>query len=67
MSKKGLLLHKRRLYMPNSKDIKLIIMDELHKIPYSAHPRYEKMITMTRKYLFWPNMKNKVGYFSTMY
>ena len=35
-------------------------MDELHKRPYSGHPRYEKMITMTRKDLFWPNMKREV-------
>ena len=40
LNKKGLLLHKRRLYTPNSEEIKLIIMDELHKIPYSGHPRY---------------------------
>ena len=38
MNKKELLLHKGRLYIPNSKDIKLIIMDELHKRPYSGHP-----------------------------
>ena len=35
MNNKGLLLHKRRLYIPNSEDIKLIIINELHKIPYS--------------------------------
>ena len=49
---RGLLLHKRRLYIPNSTDIKLIIMDELHKIHYSGHPGYPKMITMTRKDVF---------------
>ena len=31
---KGLLLHKRRLYIPNSEETKLIIMNELHKISY---------------------------------
>ena len=39
MNKKGLLLHKRRVNIPNSEEIKLIIMDDLHKIPYSGHPR----------------------------
>ena len=28
---RGLLLHKGRLYIPNSEDIKLTFMDELHK------------------------------------
>ena len=32
-------------------------MDELHKRPYSGHLGYQKMITMTRKDLFWPNME----------
>ena len=49
---RGLLLHKGRLYIPNSTYIKVIVMDELHKQPYSGHPRYPKMITMSRKYFF---------------
>ena len=55
-----LLLDKSRLYIPNSADIKLIIMDKLHKKPYSGHPRYLKMITMKRKDFFWPNMEKEV-------
>ena len=47
-----LLLHKGRLYIPNSVYIKLTVMDELHKRPYSGHPGYQKMITMTRKDFF---------------
>ena len=31
---RGLLLHKGRLYIPNSEDIKLTVMGELHKWPY---------------------------------
>ena len=30
-------------------DLKRFIMDELHKRPYIGHPRYQKMITATRK------------------
>ena len=57
MNRRGLLLHKGRLYVDNLADIKLTIMDGLHKRAYSGHPRYQKMITMTRKGFFWPNMK----------
>ena len=58
---RGLLLHKGRLYIPNSTYIKVSIMNELYKRPYSRHPGYHKMITMTRKYLFWPNMMKEVA------
>ena len=36
-------------------------MDELHKILYSGHPGYQKMITMTRKDFFWPHMEKEVA------
>ena len=58
---RGLLLHKSKLYIPNSADIKLTVVVELHKRPYSGHPGYQKMITMIRNYLFWPNMKKEVA------
>ena len=37
LNQQGLLLYKNRLYIPNIKEIKLTVMDELHKIPYSRH------------------------------
>ena len=61
LNKKGLLLHKRKLYIPNLEEAKLIVMNELHKRLYSGHPEYQKMITMIRKYFFWPNMKNEMA------
>ena len=61
MNGRGLLLHKGRLYIPNSIEIETSVMDELHKRPYLGQPRYQKMITMTIKYLFWPNMKKEVA------
>ena len=60
LNERGLLLHKYILYIPNLVDIKLTVMDELHKWSYSGHPRYQKMITMIRKDFFCPNMKKKV-------
>ena len=40
LNKQGLLLHKNRLYIPNIAEIKLTVMNELHKQPYPGHPRY---------------------------
>ena len=61
LNKQGLLLHKNKLYIPNTTEIKLIVMNELHKQLYSGHPGYKKMITMMRKDFFCPNMKKEVA------
>ena len=49
------------MYVPNIPKVKLLIQDEIHKIPYSGHPGYQKTITMLRKEYFWPNMKTEVA------
>jgi hypothetical protein len=48
----GLLTYKGRLYIPNCDDLKRFIMDELHKIPYTGHPGYQKMIMATRRLFY---------------
>ena len=62
-NEKSLILFKNRLDVPNVPKVKLLILNELHKIPYSRHPGYQKMITMLRKEYFWPNMKSEVAKF----
>ena len=36
----GLLIYKNRMYIPNATNLRRIIMDEIHKMPYYDHPRY---------------------------
>jgi hypothetical protein len=59
IDKKGLLRFENRLYMPDSAELKLIVVDEVHKKPYSGHPGYQKTITTLRKLFYWPNMKGE--------
>jgi hypothetical protein len=59
LDRNGLLQFKNRIYIPDSTKLKLIVLDEVHKKPYSGHPGYEKMITALRKLFYWPNMKVK--------
>ena len=61
LNEKGLILYKNRLYIPNVPKIKLLILNEIHKNPYSGHPGYQKTITMLRKDYFWPNIKNELA------
>ena len=49
ISKNGLLICKNRLYIPNSVDLKALILNEVHKKSYSGHPGYQKTIAMLRK------------------
>ena len=58
ISSEDLLVYKNQLYIPNSEEVKRLILNELHKIPYSGHLGYQKMITKLRKSYYWPNMKN---------
>ena len=53
LNEKGLLLYKDRLYIPNVPKIKLLILNEIHKTPYSGHPGYQKTITMLQKDFFF--------------
>ena len=48
IDKKGLLRFKNRLYLPDSTELKLTVLDEVHKKPYSSHPGYQKTITTLR-------------------
>ena len=61
LNEKGLMLYKNRLYVHNIPEIKLLILNEVHKIPYSGHPGYQTMITMLTKQYFWPNIKKEVA------
>ena len=57
------MLYKNWVYVPNIPKVKLLILNEVHRSPYSRHPGYQKIITMLRKEYFWPNMKNEfVGF-----
>ena len=58
------LLYKYKMYIPK---VKLLILDEIHKTPYSGHPGYQNTITMLRKEYFWPNMKTEMAEYITRF
>ena len=51
-NRKGLIWFKYRLYMPKNLEIKLFILNEMHKPPFVGHPSYQKIITALRKKFF---------------
>ena len=64
LNEKGFMLYKNRLYVPNISEVKLLTLNEVDKIPYSGHLRYQKMITMLKKEHCWPNIKDEVVEYS---
>ena len=61
INEKGLILYKNKLYVTNVHKFKFLILNEIHKTPYSRHPSYQKTITMLQKDYFWLNMKNELA------
>jgi hypothetical protein len=59
VDRKGLLRFKNRIYIPDLAELKLTVLDEVHKKPYYGHPGYQKTITALRKLFYWPNMKGE--------
>ena len=52
----GLLVYKNKIYFPNVAYLRRIVMDEIHKIPYSGHPGYHKIVgTASKKHFLVEN------------
>jgi hypothetical protein len=56
----GLLMHKNRIYVPSSGELRNLVLKEMHDVPYAGHSGYHKTITTVRSQFFWPGMKNDV-------
>ena len=52
LNKDGFLLFKDKLYVPNVSKVKLLILGEVHKTPYSGHPGYQKNYNHAEKRIF---------------
>jgi hypothetical protein len=64
----GLLMHKNRIYVPSSGELRNLVLKEMHDVPYVGHLGYQKTITAVRSQFFWPGMKKDVvDYIAQMY
>jgi hypothetical protein len=57
----GILLHKNRIFIPNVHDLKRIILHDMHNVPYTGHPGYQKTVTAVKSQYFWPSMKREIA------
>jgi hypothetical protein len=55
------------MYIPENRDIRSIILKEVHRSLYCAHPGVNKMYANMKKIFFWVGMKCDVVHFIAKY
>jgi hypothetical protein len=53
----GLLMHKNRIYVPSSRELRNLVLKKMHDVPYVGHLDYQKRDTIIRRQFFWSGMK----------
>jgi hypothetical protein len=57
LEKTEILMYRGRIYVPNSQELKNIILKEMHNVPYVGHLGYQKTIGVVKSQYYWPGMK----------
>jgi hypothetical protein len=58
--KRRILLYRNKVYVPNSQELRILVLKEMHNVPYVGHPGYQKTIVDVRGQYFWLGMKKHV-------
>jgi hypothetical protein len=58
-----ILMYRGIIYVPNSQELKNLILREMHNVPYAGHPGYQKTIAAVKSQYYWPGMKKEVADF----
>jgi hypothetical protein len=53
-------MYRGRIYVPNSNELKNLILREMHTARYVGHPGYHKTIAVVKSQYYWPGMKKEV-------
>ncbi|GJT79928.1 putative reverse transcriptase domain-containing protein [Tanacetum coccineum] len=57
----GALYYLDRIWVPLKGDVRILIMDEAHKLKYYVHPGADKMYYDLRDRYWWPGMKKNIA------
>jgi hypothetical protein len=55
-----ILMYKNKIYVPNYLELKVLILREIHDVPYAWNPGYQKTITTIKRQYYWPSMKKEI-------
>ena len=51
-----IIMYRGIIYVPNSLELKNMILREIHKVPYAGHPGYQKTIAVVKSQYYWLGM-----------
>jgi hypothetical protein len=54
-------MHKNRMYVPSSRELRNLVLKEMHNVPYARHPSYQHTIVTIRSRFLWLGMKKDVS------
>ena len=72
LHKKSLMIHVTgqpedlqylRVVVPNDLDVKSLLVNELHSVPYSVHPGVQRTIGKVCRYFWWKGMAGDIREF----
>ena len=63
LTSNGLVRFRDRIYVPDSSELKKVILREFHAKPYLSHPSYQKTLIAVKILYYWPNIKKDVAEF----
>jgi hypothetical protein len=66
LGEEGILKYKGIMYVPNSQELKNMVLKDVNIVPYVGHPGYQKNIAAVKHQYYWLGMKNKVANFISM-
>jgi hypothetical protein len=55
-----IIMYRGRIYVPNSQELKIVILREMHNVTYVGHLGYQKTIAVVKSQYYWPRMKKEV-------
>jgi hypothetical protein len=56
-----ILIYMGIIYVPNSHELKNMILREMHGVPYAGNPGYQKTIVAIKSQYYWLGMKKEVA------
>ena len=57
MEEDGILRYIRRVYVPNYWELRKLVMNEMHNVPYVGNPIYQKIIAVVINKYVWLGLK----------
>jgi hypothetical protein len=55
-----IIMYRGIIYVPNSQELKNMILGEIHNVPYAGHPGYQKTIATVKRQYYWLGMKKVI-------